>query len=107
MFSVPVEREGGIAMQRMTEWGPNGYFVSPGKGGATLVYSPEKNPAQWFYGSIVDRLAEYEDIGYTPEPIADILRGNDIIRGGSPAEIEEASETGYRKALNEVYNGET
>ena len=106
MFGVPVEREGGITVERMTEWGPNGYFVRPDKGGATLVYSPGNEPAQRFEGSIVDRLAGYENIGYTPEQLLDIIRGRDIIRVVSPAEIEEAIEAGYRKALNEVYNGE-
>lgn len=72
MFSVPVEREGGIAMQRMTEWGPNGYFVRPDKGGATLVYSPGNEPAQRFEGSIVDRLAAYESLGMEPEIISEM-----------------------------------
>ena len=59
-------------MERLTEKGPNGYYVRPDKGGATMVYSPGNEPAQRFEGSIVDRLAAYEDTGLEPEEIIEL-----------------------------------
>ena len=59
-------------MERMTEKGPNGYYVRPDKGGATMVYSPGNEPAQRFEGSIVDRLAAYENLNMEPEIIAEM-----------------------------------
>lgn len=59
-------------MERMTEKGPNGYYVRPDKGGATMVYSPGNEPVQRFEGSIVDRLAAYENLNMEPEIIAEM-----------------------------------
>lgn len=59
-------------MKRMTEKGPNGYYVRPDKCGATMVYSPGREPAQRFEGSIVDRLAAYENLGMEPEEIIEL-----------------------------------
>lgn len=56
----------------MTEKGPNGYYVRPDKGGATMVYSPGNEPAQRFEGSIVDRLAAYESLNMEPEVISEL-----------------------------------
>ena len=63
-------------MKRMTEKGPNGYYVRPDKGGATMVYSPGSEPAQRFEGSIVDRLAEYENLGMEVRAIKKSLDRN-------------------------------
>lgn len=59
-------------MERMTEKGPNGYYVRPDKAGATMVYSPGNEPVQRFEGSIVDRLAAYENLNMEPEIIAEM-----------------------------------
>lgn len=53
-------------MDRMTEKGPNGYYVPADRGGATMIYAPQAEVKQRYEGEIVDRLGEYEKSGMEP-----------------------------------------
>ena len=119
--------DGGVTMERMTEKGPNEYFIRLVKNGAPahkinivedesvceeILADPLSElrktvqmPVPRMEGDIVERLAEYENTGMSPRQIIALICGKDIIREVSTSEINQAFEDGYRKAMNEVSNG--
>ena len=61
-------------MGRMTEKGPNGYYVPANRGGAAMIYAPQAEVKQRYEGEIVDRLGEYEQTGYEPTDFDNLCR---------------------------------
>lgn len=67
-------------MKRMTENGPNGYYVPADRGGATMIYAPQAEVKQRYEGEIVDRLGEYEQSGYDPDDFDKLCREMSSLR---------------------------
>lgn len=67
-------------MRRMTEKGPNGYYVPADRGGAAMIYAPQAKVKQRYEGEIIDRLGEYEQTGYDPTDFDNLCREMSSLR---------------------------
>ena len=57
---------------KMTEKGPNGYYVPAVRGGATMIYAPQAEVKQRYEGEIIDRLGEFEECGMEPYEVSSV-----------------------------------
>ena len=95
-------------MDRMTEKGPNGYYVPADRGGATMIYAPQAEVKQRYEGEIVDRLGEYEKSGMEPYEVESMneMWSSDAIELQSLQEQYEELMTKYQELIYDLCIGD-
>lgn len=95
-------------MRRMTEKGPNGYYVPADRGGATMIYAPKGEVKQRYEGEIVARLGWYEEAGMEPYEVSSIneMWSFDAIELQSLKEQYEELMTKYQELIYDLCIGD-